>query len=47
MLISFDKTGKNQVKPGQKSMADAPVLSRGYLVKPPRAKPTGVPERCH
>jgi len=47
MLISVEGTGKNQLKPDQRSMGDAPVLSHCSLLLNPRPKPTGVLEHCH
>jgi len=48
MLISVVKgTGKNQQEPGQKSMADAPVLSHYSLLWNSWPKPTDALEHCH
>jgi len=33
VLILVKGTGKNQLKPGQKSMGDAPVLSHFFFAK--------------
>jgi hypothetical protein len=46
LLISVKGTGKNQLPPGQETMRDVPVLSRGCLVRHPRPKPSGVLEHC-
>jgi hypothetical protein len=46
MLISVKETGKNQLEPGQESMADAPVLSRCSLLRNYSPEPTGVLEHC-
>jgi len=46
VLFSVEGTGKNQLKPGQKSMGDAPVLSHYSLLRNPSPKSTGVLEHC-
>jgi hypothetical protein len=33
MLISFKVTGKNQLRPGEESVGDAPVLSHCFLLR--------------
>jgi len=38
MLISVEKTGKNQLQPGQASMGYAPVLSHHSLLRNPLTK---------
>jgi len=45
MLISVERTGKNQLKPDQE-MGDATVSSHRYLPRNPWPKPTGVLEHC-
>jgi hypothetical protein len=47
MLISFERTSKNRVKPGQERMGYAPVLSYCSLLRNPLTRPTGVLEHCH
>ena len=44
MLVSVEGTGKNQLKAGQVSVGDAPLLSHCSLLRNPWPKPTGVLE---
>jgi len=44
MLISFERTGKNQLKPGEESMGYAPVLSHCSLLEILDQKATSVLE---
>jgi hypothetical protein len=46
VLISVEGTGKEQLKPGQKSMGDAPVLPHCSLLRNPLPKLTSVLEHC-
>jgi hypothetical protein len=46
MLISVKETGKDQLKSGQKSMGDVPVLSHCSSLRNPWPKPTCVLEHC-
>ena len=46
MIISFEGTGKIQLKPGHESVGVAPVLSHYALLRSPRTIPTGVLEDC-
>jgi hypothetical protein len=46
IMISVDRTGKNQLNPGQESMRDAPVFPHCSSLKIPSPKPTGVLEHC-
>jgi len=47
MLISVEGTGKNQLKPGQESVGNNPVLSLCSLLRNPIPKLTGVREHFH
>jgi hypothetical protein len=47
MLISVEGTGKNQLKPSQENVREAPVLSSCSLLRYTSPKPTGVLEHCH
>jgi len=46
MLISGEEALKNQLEPGQESMAVAPVLLHCSLLRNLWPKPTGVLEHC-
>jgi hypothetical protein len=47
MFISVEGTGKNQLRPDQEKMRNAPVLSHFSLPRYPRTRLTGVLEHCH
>jgi len=44
MMISFKKIDKNQLRPVQDGMQDAPGLSHCHLLRNPRTNPSGVLE---
>jgi hypothetical protein len=46
MLISVERTGKNELQPGLENMEDAPMLSHCSMLRNTRPKPTGVLEHC-
>jgi len=46
MLISFEEACKNQLKPDQESVGDAPVSSHCTLLRNPGPQLTGVLEDC-
>ena len=44
--ISVERRGKNQPGPGQESVGEASVLSRGSLLRNTLPNPTGALEHC-
>jgi hypothetical protein len=46
MLISLERTGKNNWSQVRREWRDVSVLSHRSLLRNPRTKPTGVLEHC-